>query len=81
MRLLPFLLLLCSQFPAAEIRRRLLAVDDGTLTLHHVDQNDPSRNWKVPFGGCCIDLQLIGSEVGETGDAYLRGHDLERFAC
>jgi outer membrane protein assembly factor BamB len=62
MRLLPFLLLLCSQLPAAEIRHRFLAVDDGTLTLHHIDQNDTNRNWKVPFGGYCMDLQLIGAD-------------------
>ena len=45
----------------SSIKHRFLAVDDGTLSLHHVDQNDPSKNWKVPFGGYSMDLQCIGA--------------------
>jgi hypothetical protein len=37
-----------------------LAVDDGTHTLHYVNQNAPPRNWKTPFGNYCMDMQLIG---------------------
>ena len=42
------------------IQHRFLAVDDGTHSLHYVDQADPARNWKVPSGGYCMDMQLIG---------------------
>jgi hypothetical protein len=56
-------LLLClALVPAAGAGHRFLAVDDGTLTLQHIDQADPARTWKVPFGGYCMDMQLIGDQ-------------------
>jgi hypothetical protein len=50
-----------AQTNATEIRHRFLAVDDGTHTLHHVDQTDSAKNWRVPFGNYCMDMQLIGN--------------------
>ena len=45
----------------SSIKHRFLAVDDGTGSLHYVDQGDPSKNWKVSIGGYSMDLQFIGS--------------------
>jgi len=73
MRIIPLLLLLlCSQLPAAEIRHRFLAVDDGLLSLHHVDQTNPARNWTIKFGSYCMDMQLIGQDrvLLAVGDGY-----------
>ncbi len=45
------------------IRHRFLGIDEGSHLLHHVDQTDPSRNWRVPFGNNCnMDMQLIGGD-------------------
>ena len=35
---------------ATPTRHRFVAVDDGTHTLVHVDENDPARNWSVATG-------------------------------
>lgn len=42
-------------------QHRFLAVDDGTHTLVHVDQNDPARNWSVTTG-YVMDMQLLGQD-------------------
>jgi hypothetical protein len=54
---------LCQTTPAgaAPTRHRFLAVDDGTHTLVHVDENDPARNWSVATG-YVMDMQLIGPD-------------------
>jgi hypothetical protein len=44
---------------AGTLRHRFLAVDDGTHTLVHVDENDPARNWSVATG-YVMDMQLVG---------------------
>jgi len=44
---------------ATPTRHRFVAVDDGTHTLVHVDENDPARNWSVATG-FVMDMQLIG---------------------
>jgi catechol 2,3-dioxygenase-like lactoylglutathione lyase family enzyme len=44
---------------AAAAKHRFLAVDDGTHTLVHVDENDPARNWSVATG-YVMDMQLLG---------------------
>jgi hypothetical protein len=46
---------------AALSRHRFLAVDDGTHTLVHVDENDPARNWSVATG-YVMDMQLVGPD-------------------
>jgi hypothetical protein len=43
----------------APIRHRFLAVDDGTHTLVYIDENEPTRNWRVATG-YVMDMQLIG---------------------
>jgi hypothetical protein len=42
-------------------RHSFVAVDDGTHTLVHVDENDPARNWSVATG-YVMDMQLIGQD-------------------
>ena len=42
-------------------RHQFIAVDDGTHTLVHVDENDPARNWSVATG-YVMDMQLIGQD-------------------
>ena len=44
---------------ATPTRHRFVAVDDGTHTLVHVDENDSARNWSVATG-FVMDMQLIG---------------------
>ncbi len=58
--------------PTNAIAHRFLAVDDGLLSLHHVDQTNPARNWTVKFGSYCMDLQLIGQDrvLLAVGDGY-----------
>jgi hypothetical protein len=46
---------------AAPTGHRFLAVDDGTHTLVHVDENDPARNWSVATG-YVMDMQLVGQD-------------------
>jgi hypothetical protein len=46
---------------AAPTRHRFIAVDDGTHTLVHVDENDPARNWSVATG-YVMDMQLVGQD-------------------
>ena len=46
---------------ATPTRHRFVAVDDGTHTLVHVDENDPARNWSVATG-YVMDMQLIGQD-------------------
>ena len=46
---------------ATSTRHRFIAVDDGTHTLVHVDENDPARNWSVATG-YVTDMQLIGQD-------------------
>src|ERR1039458_3964591 len=46
---------------APPARHRFLAVDDGTHTLVHVDENDTARNWSVATG-YVMDMQLIGPD-------------------
>jgi hypothetical protein len=46
---------------ATSMRHRFIAVDDGTHTLVHVDENDPARNWSVATG-YVMDMQLIGQD-------------------
>jgi hypothetical protein len=46
---------------ATPMRHRFIAVDDGTHTLVHVDENDPARNWSVATG-YVMDMQLIGQD-------------------
>ncbi|MEI6211083.1 MAG: hypothetical protein WCR06_05605 [bacterium] len=59
------------------ITHRFLAVDDGTLTLHYVDQVEPAKSWRVKFGGYCMDMQLIGSNrVALAVDSGYREFDL-----
>jgi hypothetical protein len=59
------------------ITHRFLAVDDGTLTLHYVDQAEPAKSWRVKFGGYCMDMQLIGSNrVALAVDSGYREFDL-----
>lgn len=45
--------------PAAGIRHRFLAVDNGANRLVHVDQAHPERNWSVPVPKGGRDLQLV----------------------
>ncbi len=59
--LLPLLPGALGQTAAASARHRFLAVDDGTHTLVHVDENDPARNWSVATG-YVMDMQLVGSD-------------------
>jgi hypothetical protein len=40
-------------------RHWFVAVNDGTHTLVHVDENDPARNWTVATG-FVMDMQLVG---------------------
>jgi hypothetical protein len=42
-------------------RHEFIAVDDGTHTLVHVDESDPSRNWSVATG-YVMDMQLLGRD-------------------
>ncbi len=42
----------------APTRHEFIAVDDGTHTLVHVDETDPSRNWSVATG-YVMDMQLV----------------------
>jgi hypothetical protein len=59
------------------ITHRFLAVDDGTLTLHYVDQVEPAKSWRVKFGRYCMDMQLIGSNrVALAVDSGYREFDL-----
>ena len=44
---------------APTLRHRFLAVDDGTHTLVHVDEQDPGRNWSVTTG-YVMDMRLVG---------------------
>src|ERR1017187_4444770 len=46
---------------ATHVRHRFLAVDDGTHTLVHVDENDPAQNWSVATG-YVMDMQLLGKD-------------------
>ena len=46
---------------APPARHRFLAVDDGTHTLVHVDENDPRRNWSVATG-YVMDMQRVGQD-------------------
>ncbi len=46
---------------AAPTRHEFIAVDDGTHTLVHVDEGDPSRNWTVATG-YVMDMQLVGRD-------------------
>src|ERR1017187_245413 len=46
---------------APPARHRFLAVDDGTHTLVHVDENDPRRNWSVATG-YVMDMQRLGQD-------------------
>lgn len=51
------------------IRHAFLAIDEGLACLLHVDENDPSRDWKVPIPHPqARDMQLIG------GGRVLIGH-------
>jgi outer membrane protein assembly factor BamB len=59
---LPLVLSLAAPALAAEIQHRFLMVDDGTLSLHYVNQADTTKNWTVKFGGYCMDMQLIGQD-------------------
>jgi len=46
---------------AAPIRHDFLAIDEGLGNLLRIDENDPSRNWRVPIHHARPrDLQLIG---------------------
>jgi hypothetical protein len=61
---------------SAPIRHRFLAVDDGTHTLVHVDENDPTRNWRVTTG-YVMDMQLLGPDRVLLGvDDGFREYDL-----
>jgi hypothetical protein len=42
-------------------RHEFIAVDDGTHTLVHVNESDPSRNWSVATG-YVMDMQLLGRD-------------------
>src|ERR1017187_4943613 len=44
---------------ATHVRHRFLAVDDGTHTLVHVDENDPAQHWRIA-NGYGMDMQLLG---------------------
>lgn len=46
---------------AAPTRHEFIAVDDGTHTLVHVDENNPARNWSVATG-YVMDMQLVGRD-------------------
>ena len=46
---------------AAPAGHRFLAVDDGTHTLVHVDENNRARNWSVSTG-YVMDMQLVGPD-------------------
>jgi hypothetical protein len=64
------------QAAAAPVRHRFLAVDDGTHTLVHVDENDPARNWSVATG-YVMDMQLVGpGRVLLSVDDGYREYDL-----
>lgn len=62
------------ELPAADantaIKHDFLAIDEGLVTLLRVNEDDPSKNWKVPVGRAMPrDLQLVG------GGRVLVGHD------
>ena len=59
--LLPSALCQTAVAAAAPTGHRFLAVDDGTHTLVHVDENDPARNWSVATG-YVMDMQLVGQD-------------------
>jgi len=50
-----------SHAAATPTRHRFIAVDDGTHTLVHVDENNPARNWSVATG-YVMDMQLVGQD-------------------
>ena len=55
---------------AARIRHEFLALDEGLVTLLHVDEHDPTKDWIVPVGHPTPrDMQLIGR------GRVLIGHD------
>lgn len=55
---------------AARIRHEFLAIDEGLVTLLHVDENNPTTDWIVPVGHPMPrDMQLIGR------GRVLIGHD------
>jgi hypothetical protein len=52
--------------PLSRTPRRMLLADEGSASLHHLDLDDASRNWRRQISGgdpCCNklrDLQLVG---------------------
>jgi hypothetical protein len=55
---------------AAPIRHEFIAIDEGRAMLLHVNENDPSKDWRVPIGQAqARDMQLIGN------GRILIGHD------
>lgn len=58
----------------APIRHRFIALDEGTKSLVHIDENDSTKNWtvKLPGPDWQQDLQLIGNHrvLVNTGSGY-----------
>ena len=55
---------------AAPIKHEFIAIDEGLAMLLHVNENDPSKDWRVPTGQAFArDMQLIGN------GRILIGHD------
>ena len=46
---------------AGEIKHRFILCDESRHMLHGVDQQDPSKDWKMPVSGGLHDMQLIGN--------------------
>src|ERR1035441_4079708 len=46
---------------ATHVRHRFLAVDAGTHTLVHMEENGPAQNWSVATG-YVMDMQLLGKD-------------------
>jgi hypothetical protein len=45
---------------AEEIRHRFVCVDNGTNTLHYIDQLKPENRWSVPIPKGSRDLEVVG---------------------
>jgi hypothetical protein len=56
--------------PAAPITHEFIAIDEGLSMILHVNERDPSKDWRVPTGQAFArDMQLIGN------GRILIGHD------